>query len=76
VTATISSNIYYFTLLDAARYARAHFAVISIVADPDNPISMHISDHQWRAPSSEARLSLAGTIYEDRRALDLQFSER
>lgn len=38
VTATTSSNKRDFTALDAARYARAYFAVISVLADTDNPI--------------------------------------
>jgi len=38
VTATTSSNKRDFTLLDAVRYALAYFAVISVLADTDNPI--------------------------------------
>jgi len=38
VTATTSSNSCDFTLLDAVRYARANFAVISVLADTDNSI--------------------------------------
>jgi len=55
VTAITSSNKRDLTTRDAIRYARAYFAVISVLADTDNPFPIPQSVHQRRASTFEAR---------------------
>ena len=55
VTAITSSNKRDFTTRDATRYAQAYFAVISVLADTDNPFLIPQSVHQRRASTFEAR---------------------
>ena len=60
VTATTSSSSRDFTTLDAIRYARAYFAVISVRVATDKPSLMPSSVTAIRASTYEARPSLRG----------------
>jgi len=55
VTAITSSNKRDFTTRDAIRYALAYFAVMSVLADTDNPFLIPQKVHQRRASTFEAR---------------------
>jgi len=67
VTAITSSNKRDFTTRDAIRYARAYFAVISVLADTDNPFLIPQSVHQRRASTLRHDHHHAGITYESRR---------
>ena len=70
VTATTSSNKRDFTFLDAVRYGRAYFAVISVLADTDNSIPIPAAFTRGGRLLLRHDRHYASITYEDRRLID------